>query len=164
MAPSAPIVGDGVRQPAVRATRGLVLATLVVAGCGAPPPRELALDRDTCAHCHMIVSDARFGGELVTNRGRVLVFDDAGCLASFLREDPKQAARAHSLWVVDFLEPGRLLPADSAVYLETDRLRSPMSFQLLAARPGASADSLAEALGASRRTWAQVLDRAGSGS
>lgn len=148
----------------MRAAIGLGVVALLVAGCGEPGPRELALDRDACAHCHMIVSDARFGGELVTRHGRVLVFDDAGCLATFVREEPEQAARAHSLWVVDFLEPGGLLPADSAVYLETDRLRTPMNFQLLAARPGPSADSLAETLGAARRTWAQVLDRAGSGS
>lgn len=129
------------------------LATLAVVGalaCAAPGPRPLALGRDVCAHCHMTVADARFGGELVLTTGKIYAFDDAGCLAAFLEAGSVPPERIGSLWVVDFLAPGSLLPAGEAVYLESSAVPTPMRYDVVATRPGPAADSLARALGATR--------------
>ncbi len=50
-----------------------------------PPagPVEPAWDRDHCAHCHMAVSDPHFAAEIQTADGRVLFFDDPGCLLHY---------------------------------------------------------------------------------
>ena len=129
------------------------LAVLAVLACAPRGPRALGLGRDVCQHCHMTVADLRFGGELVLTTGKILAFDDAGCLAAFVEDASVDADRVHSVWVVDFLRPDSLLVATEAVYLRSGALSTPMRFDVIATRPGPSADSLATALGASRLDW-----------
>lgn len=132
------------------------LAVAIGAGCAHPAPRRLVMGEDTCAHCHMLTADARYAAELVTRTGKIYVFDDPGCLASFVNGDAVPADRIHSLWVTDFLRPDSLLAVDRAIFLRSDSLRSPMSYAIAAVAPGPGADSLARALGADRLDWDQV--------
>ncbi len=130
---------------------------LLFAACGAPGPRPLALGVDACSHCHMTLADPRFAGELVTTAGKVLPFDDVGCLASYAATGGVDAARIHSLWVADFLRPDALLPVAEAVFLRSDSLRTPMDWGLAALRPGPGADSLRARLGGTLLSWDEVL-------
>ena len=139
-----------------------LLAALAVAGglgCVTPAPRDLVLGVDVCTHCHMTFADPRFGAELVTTTGKVYVFDDAGCLASHLIDPVEPSERWHSLWVMDYLRPDSLIPADQAIFLRSDALRTPMDHRLVAVTAGPAADSLQAALGAERLDWAAVRER-----
>lgn len=138
--------------------RGQWLAPLALAAlaCARPAPRPIALGQENCRHCHMTVSDPRFAAELVTTTGLVYAFDDVGCLAAFVRDGKVPAARVHSLWVYDYLEPDSLLDARRAVYLRSDSLRTPMASGLAALRPGPGADSLRARLGGELLPWNEV--------
>jgi copper chaperone NosL len=128
-------------------------------GCVTPAPRDLVLGADVCTHCHMTFVDPRFGAELVTTTGKIYAFDDAGCLASHLIDPVEPAERWHSLWVMDYLRPDALIPADQAIFLRSDLLRTPMDHRFVAVTAGPSADSLQTALGAERLDWAAVRER-----
>lgn len=132
-------------------------ALALVAGCARPGPRDLAYGTEPCTHCHMILVDPRYAAQLVTRTGRILPFDDVGCLTAYLRADTA-TARGGRAWVNDFLHPETRLPADSAVYLRADSLRTPMSSHLAALRPGPTADSLHAVLGGELLTWPALLE------
>jgi copper chaperone NosL len=102
----------------------------------------------------MTVADPRFAAELRTNTGKAVVFDDVGCLAAWLAEN---SGRVAAVWVASFTTPDRWLPADSAVYLQSDTLRTPMASGLAALRPGSEADSIRSFLGGRLLTWPDVL-------
>lgn len=121
-----------------------------------PGPVPLAVGERPCDHCHMVIMDPRFGGELVTSTGKIYQFDDIGCLAEFVASGQVSRDEVHSVWVSDFRDPATLLDAASAVYLEVDSLRTPMGSGLAASAPG-SADSFAALLGGERRTWAELV-------
>lgn len=140
----------------------LVAMLAIGAGCANPAPRALEPGTDACTHCQMTVADLRFGGELVTRKGRVLPFDDAGCLATWLVTGGTPEAEVHTAYVVDYLAPGSLLPAMEAIFLRSDSLRTPMDYRFIATAPGPRADSLALALGAERLDWDGVLALVGS--
>jgi copper chaperone NosL len=75
----------------------LVLAFLIA--CSAPDaPRAIAYDHEACAHCHMLIGDARYAVQLVTDDGDVLDFDDPGCALTYLVEARPQV---HRLWFRD---------------------------------------------------------------
>lgn len=133
---------------------GVVLAA---AACGTPGPRPLAFGTEQCAHCHMTLADARFAGELVTTAGKVIPFDDVGCLATFVATGGMPYDRIHSLWVNDFASPDSILDATTAVYLRNDSIRTPMDYRLVALRPGREADSVRAALGGELLTWQEIL-------
>jgi copper chaperone NosL len=132
-------------------------AAVLAAACGAPAPRPLAFGAETCTQCHMTLADPRYAAELVLTTGRVVPFDDPGCLADWLVETGLPAARVHSAWVSGFLPPHELLDVRSAVFLRSDSLRSPMNHGLAALPPGPAADSLRAALGGALLSWDQVL-------
>lgn len=133
---------------------GLLLAA---AACGSPGPGPLAFGTEQCAHCHMTLADPRFAGQLVTTTGKIIPFDDPGCLASYVASGGVRRDRIHSLWVDDFVQPDSMLDVGRAVFLRSDSIRSPMDYGLAALRPGREADSVRAALGGALLSWEQVL-------
>ena len=138
-------------------TRLTVLALL--AACAAPATRPLSIGSDACSHCHMQLADLRYGAELVTRTGKVLPFDDAGCLATFVQGDGTAASQIHSLWVSDFTRPDYLLPVEQAAFVRHPSFRTPMDHRIVALATAAAADSLLAVLGGGgdRLDWSGVL-------
>ena len=139
---------------------GLIARLVLLGGlaCGSPGPRPLAYGTEQCTHCHMTLADPRFSAELVTRTGRVLPFDDPGCLATFVATNGIPADQVHSLWVSDFLSH-ELVPVSEAVFLRSEAVSSPMDFHFAALRRGPRADSLRGALGGELLAWDSVVAR-----
>jgi copper chaperone NosL len=109
----------------------------------------------------MTLADPRYAGQLVTTTGKVLPFDDVGCLATFVATGGIAGEDIHSVWFHDFAQPDSLLDGRAAVFLQHDSIRTPMDYGIVALRRGAAADSLAAATGGRLLTWDQVLERVG---
>ena len=148
-------MASGARPIRIAATAVLLAA----AACATPGPRPLAFGAEQCSHCHMTLADPRHAGQLVTTTGKVLPFDDVGCLATFVATGGIAAGEIHSVWFHDFARPDSLLDVGGAVFLQHDSIRTPMDFGLVALRRGPSADSLAAATGGRLLSWEDVLER-----
>jgi copper chaperone NosL len=133
-----------------------VLAVLVAA-CGVAGPEPLGWNEVACAHCHMTLADRRFGAEIVTTRGRVLQFDDAGCAAEHLSTRAIGQDEVSSVWVIDYTRPDTLIDATTAHFVQSESFRTPMGSGLVATADRATADSLALATGGKVHTWTAVL-------
>jgi copper chaperone NosL len=72
----------------------------------------------------MPISDARYAGEIVTTRGRVLKFDAVECMARYTAG--MSASDQHSVWATDVREPGALVNVDQLTFVRNDSLRTPM--------------------------------------
>jgi hypothetical protein len=71
----------------VLAAAGALVFTLVWrAQRPADAPEPIAWDDEPCAHCHMLIGERGFAAQLATEEGRVLDFDDPGCLLRYLAE------------------------------------------------------------------------------
>lgn len=106
----------------------------------------------------MTLSDPRFAGQLVTTTGKVIPFDDVGCLATFVVTGGIAAGRIHSLWVHDYSRPDSLLEVTTVVFLQQDSIRTPMDYGLVALRKGGGGDdSLRARVGGRLLSWAEVL-------
>ncbi|HJR36730.1 MAG TPA: nitrous oxide reductase accessory protein NosL [Gemmatimonadales bacterium] len=145
------------RAGPIRITAAAVL--LAAAACATPRPRPLAFGAEECAHCHMTLADPRHAGQLVTTTGKILPFDDVGCLATFIATGGIAGDAIHSVWLHDFAQPDSLLDLKAAVFLQDDSIRTPMDYGLVALRRGAAADSLAAATGGRLLSWNDVLER-----
>jgi len=100
----------------------------------------------------MTISDPRFVAEAVLSTGKVLAFDDIGCLATWLgtAREPVE-----TVWVASFTDQA-WLPAGEATFLRTDSLRTPMASGLIALRTPAEGDSLRAMLGGTLLTWRAI--------
>ena len=133
---------------------GLLAALLALAGCAPAGPRPIAYGEETCAECRMGISDARFGAELVTAKGKLFVFDSIECLASFALS---QEEVPRGIWVSDYDRPGTLLRVDSASFRRlSGAAGSPMGKGLVATRRGGTLPA-GGADAAPAMSWRDVL-------
>ncbi len=112
------------RHVLLRAAAPLAL-TLFLAGCDAGP-KSIRYGQDECAECKMTLVDQHYGAELITPKGKILKFDDLGCLRTYQQRAPKAPGVVPRLVVIEFNQPNTFLPVEQAFFLRHDRLRSPM--------------------------------------
>ncbi|MCI0613818.1 nitrous oxide reductase accessory protein NosL, partial [bacterium] len=85
---------------------------------------------DMCSYCRMAISTKQFAAELITSDEKVFKFDDSGCMLNFI--DTKNSGRKITvLYVADF-KSHEWIPAESAHYVSTDKVPTPMNGGLLA--------------------------------
>lgn len=65
-------------------------ALIILAQSPAANVRPIIWDRESCSHCGMAISNARFACQLQTRSGKIYDFDDPGCLLTFLDEKHPQ--------------------------------------------------------------------------
>lgn len=128
------------------------LAGVVLAGC-TTGPRPLAYGEDICEHCKMIIVDSRFGAEIVTEKGRVMTFDSIECLTAYLHLSDVAVATA---WVVDMGNPGMLIPAETAHFVRSDAIPSPMGGYVAAFGSIQDRDEMLKR-GGEALAWSEVL-------
>jgi copper chaperone NosL len=132
------------------AAAGFVLwAALRGLGCAPSPPGPASLDtrNDTCAHCRMAVSDARFAAQIVAPGEEPKFFDDIGCLREYLKATTPPPGSL--VFVASYLTRA-WLPAGDAVYLKNDSIQTPMGFHLVAFEDAARRDADPAAQGGER--------------
>lgn len=106
----------------------LVVLMMVLGSCTKKQAEPFQYGHDSCNHCKMIITDKRFGGELVTPKGKVYKFDSLECLNEhmILHSDD------YKIYVVDSEKNGNLIEADQAQFEIRSELRSPMGQGILA--------------------------------
>ncbi|HEY0839305.1 MAG TPA: hypothetical protein VGD74_03895 [Vulgatibacter sp.] len=118
-----------------------VMVAVMISQRLADGPVEPVWDRDACAHCHMHVGDPAFASQIQHRDGRVLHYDDPGCLLEALGTVRDEV---HAVWF-HHLREDRWLLGDDAGFVRTDP--TPMGYGLGAVDRGTTgALSLEEAL------------------
>jgi len=112
-----------------------------IISCGAPgKPVDFKAGEFECSHCRMGITDMRFKGEAVTQKGKIYRFDSIECLTAWSMKNQEQP---HSAWVTNFLKQEEWVDVDRAIFLHSKKLNSPMGAGLSAY---SSEDGLNEAL------------------
>lgn len=104
----------------------VIFAIAIASGACSTKPEPLVYGDDACHTCKMTLMDNRFGGEIVTQKGKIYKFDDVNCLVNFIStENISHENMAHVL-IVDFAMPGELIDAKNAFYIKSPHIKSPM--------------------------------------
>jgi copper chaperone NosL len=136
---------------------GLLLA-LLLAGCiqgeATPAPAEIHYGEDVCADCNMIISDPRFAAsyarEVAPGRYESLAFDDIGDLVGHLRDH--QEWTVAGVWAHDY-ESEEWIDAETAFYVVSPEIHSPMGHGVAAFGAEAVATAMAADLGVEVMDW-----------
>ena len=106
-----------------RSLLGTTAGAVLLAACATTDAAvEPIWGKQPCAHCAMVMSDKRFGAQLVTDAGERNYFDDVGCMVVFVEERHTPVKLS---WVRD-AQTSRWLVARSARYV--GGAASPMDF------------------------------------
>jgi copper chaperone NosL len=134
-----------------------LLAMFLLGSCGGGPaaPVEIDTRNDACAWCRMAISDPRFAAQVVAPAEEPKLFDDLGCLRSWLRGGAPLPSGA-AAWVADHRTRGWVL-ATEAVYAEVPGLATPMASGLVAWSDETSKASDPDSAGGASRTEAEIF-------
>ena len=134
--------------------RVVLAISLAVSLSCARGPRALVVGEDSCDYCRMTITDPRYGGQVVTSRGRVLTFDAVECLASYVAETASPEIR--SVHVSDY-RTRAMVRADDAVFIR-GTVQSPMGQGFVAlVSPDSSLQAIRQEFGGEVLRWKDVL-------
>ncbi|MBL0047492.1 MAG: nitrous oxide reductase accessory protein NosL [Bacteroidetes bacterium] len=103
---------------------GLFFILLFAACSNLPEP--IRVGKDNCSFCKMTISDVRFGVELVTQKGKVIKYDEIHCMLEALNSGEMQMEMIREIYFTDFCGKHLLIPSKNAFLLSSDALKSPM--------------------------------------
>jgi len=99
--------------------------TFLLLGCN-PKAEKINLGKDQCAECKMTIVDPKFGAEILTKKGKAYKFDDTHCIAAFLERRGVELSNIYHVFFVDYNGKNELVDVDSAEFVVSSRLKSPM--------------------------------------
>jgi len=94
-------------------------------GCN-PKAEKINFGKDQCAECKMTIVDTKFGAEILTKKGKTYKFDDTHCIAAFLERRGVELSNIYHVFFVDYNGNNELVDVDSAEFVVSSRLKSPM--------------------------------------
>jgi copper chaperone NosL len=121
-------------------------------------PEKINYGKDNCAECRMTIMDPKFGGEILSKKGKVFKFDDAHCMAVFLERRGIEMANLHSLLFVNYNGGEEFLSSKTAVFVLGSQLKSPMGSNAAAFPDKKSAEGKAAEIDGKTTDWATLYN------
>jgi len=137
-------------------------ALLCASACVEPAPDgppEIRLGVDACDGCGMSIGETRYAAAVLAGEGsggRILKFDDIGCLARW--EAGSKDADVRRRWVHD-RSSERWIDASSATFVRVPELSTPMGSGIAAFQNRSDAEALSVERGGTLLSWSTVLAR-----
>jgi copper chaperone NosL len=103
-----------------------VIATVVLTSCKTQP-QPFAYGKDICDDCKMTIMDPKFGGEIITKKGRIYKFDDSHCMVHFLKAGSVKESDIVQTVFVDHDNEKNFLNVKSSYFVVSGQLKSPMN-------------------------------------
>jgi copper chaperone NosL len=121
---------------------------MVLAACsaasGEPQPPEIHYGEDVCDACGMLISDAKFAAATVEEDGTARRFDDIGDLVAFYAAFHDVKVKAY--FVHDYPSE-KWLRAETAFFIVSPQLHTPMAHGIAAYADRAAAEAAAQKFG-----------------
>jgi len=137
----------------------VAIAALFIAGffsscnVGSDP---IKLGTDNCYFCKMTITDAHYGAEILTKKGRTYKFDDTHCLLAFLKGTEVSREQVKDIYLVDF--DSHSLKVASALYLlKSEELKTPMGGNVAAFANEQSRNALMEKYKGVPSKWEDLM-------
>ena len=146
-----------VRSPSIKKTipTAAFVVFLVMASCNTKPQR-FAYGKDICDDCKMTIMDPKFGGELITKKGKIYKFDDAHCLVNFMKGGTiKQTNLAQTVFI-DHENEKYFLDVNSSYFVVSDQFKSPMNSHAAAFTSKEIAEQKAKENNGTVKNWDQL--------
>ncbi len=109
--------------PKVSVAAGLFL--FFISSC-TTKPQPFNYGRDVCDNCKMTLIDPKFGGEIITKKGKSYKFDDVVCMVHFLKSGAIKENEISQKVVINFQKQNAFIEAGEATYLLSPQLKTPM--------------------------------------
>ena len=120
-------------------------------------PQPIKIGTDTCIFCKMTISDNRFGGEILTKKGKMYKFDDIHCLISFKKSDALNKEAINNIYFVNFEDAHNFIEASKAHLFKSDEFHTPMGGNVAAFDNEQSLNNTAQKFKGAAVSWNDLV-------
>jgi len=135
----------------------IILLLFILPSCGGKP-EPINYGHDECEFCRMLITDNRYGSELATDKGKVLKFDEAGCMIEYAMVKNFIGDANQKFLVTDFAAPGSFIDASYAFFVQNENYRSPMGLNVTAFDSEISRQKFVAESGGTLLNWVDVIE------
>jgi copper chaperone NosL len=134
----------------------IFFATLLFAGCGTDP-EPINYGHDECEFCRMLITDNRYGAELITDKRKVFKFDAIECMVEYALVKNLIGDVNQKFLVTDFSLPENFTEATTAFYVKNEKYRSPMGLNVTAFGDHITGQKFVSENGGTALDWIEVI-------
>ena len=122
-------------------------------------PEPVIFGSESCNHCAMKILDSRYGGLILTKKGKSYKFDSLECLLNFEAKalDKKEIIKAR--YVFHTFKKGELIKLEEAIFLVIPTMRSPMGIGIWASNSTEEISKAKAEHGGEVLDWSQLKSR-----
>ena len=136
--------------------KGVAIAAtflLIFSGSCNTAPQPIKIGVDACTFCKMTISDNRFGGEIITKKGKTYKFDDIHCLIAFKKSNALNGEEISHIYFVKFDGAQDFIEASKAYLFKSDELHTPMAGNIAAFENEQSLNNTAQKFKGAAVNW-----------
>ena len=133
-----------------------LFALLLVISCKVEP-EAIEYGKDQCSFCKMNIVDKTHSAQLVTTKGKQFKFDAIECMVNYLGENSEENTAL--LLVANYGNPGEMIEAQTASYLISSEIKSPMGANLSAFSTSEKANELQQKHSGEIFTWESLKQK-----
>jgi copper chaperone NosL len=107
----------------------------------------------------MGVADLRFGGEVITKKGKIYKFDDMRCMIDFLKSGTLEEKDIAKKLFMNFEKPNEFLNVNTAWFAASKETRSPMNSNISGFESKAAAENILKDKTGELASWDEIYQR-----
>ena len=120
-------------------------------------PQPVKLGVDNCQNCKMTISDAKFGAEIISTKGKIFKFDEINCMASSIKEGIIKIKDIKDIYLIDYSSNHQLIIQLNSFLLKSERFKSPMGGNIASFSNRDSLNLYKENFNGEIVTWNQLI-------
>lgn len=132
------------------------IITMVFATSCSTGPQPIQFGKDACDFCKMTILDQRFGGEVITGKGKVYKFDDLHCITSFLKSENSAKTNGAGIYLLDYNTPAKFVKSGESFLLRSSGLHSPMGSNTAAFATAAGREQSKQQVNGENVSWNDI--------
>jgi copper chaperone NosL len=132
-----------------------LIITLFVTSCNTKP-QPFAYGKDVCDDCKMTIMDPKFGGEIITKKGKIYKFDDSHCMIHFIKNGSVKKSEIAQTVFIDYSNDKNFIDVQSGFFVVSPQLKSPMNGNAACFSSKEIAEQKAKESSGILKTWDQV--------
>lgn len=120
-------------------------------------PEKINFGQEACHFCKMTIVDQQYASQYITKKGKQFKFDSVECMLQDL--EAKNTYEMSLFLVADFGNPGSMIVAQSAIYVISEEIKSPMGAFLSAFSSDSLVKETLQNSGGDLFTWTSIKQK-----
>jgi copper chaperone NosL len=136
---------------------GVVTLLFSLSSCNATV-EPIKIGSDNCNFCKMTISDARFGVEVITKKGKIFKYDEGHCFLATQKKGYLNRSDIKEIYFTDYLGKHELVKQEKSFFMKSEELKSPMGGNVAAFSNPDSMKKYAALLHGEEISWTKMED------